>query len=137
MSEERADTERGKTADAKRDPKTGRFGPGNCANPQGYKAGKRTLTSILRDLLEEQVRGVLNEDGSPMTNAQLLVRTAVKHAAQGNPTFFREILERMDGKVPDRIEAKLGGNWSMEYEAVDESEATPQEDAGDEVGDES
>jgi hypothetical protein len=131
VSEERADTERPKTADAKRDPKTGQFGPGNCANPQGYKAGKRTLTSILRDLLEEQVRGVVNDDGSPMTNAQLLVRTAVKHAAQGNPTFFREILERMDGKVPDRIEAKLGGDWTMEYDAVDEAQTTPTDAHGD------
>lgn len=110
------------------------FLPGQSGNPSGRPKGSKTLTGILRELLDKDVPGAVEEHGMPLTYAQLLVRTAIKHAAQGNPTFFREILERMDGKVPDRIEAKLGGNWSMEYEPVDETpDAPPAGEDGDDA----
>jgi hypothetical protein len=118
-------------ADAKRDEK-GHFGKGNTMGYAGGRPkGATSLTGILRELLASEVPGAVQEHGVPLTYAQLLVRTAVKHAAQGNASFYKEIAERIDGKVPDRVEAKLGGNWSMEYEPLDENETPEEQEAGD------
>lgn len=108
--------------DARRNPKTGRFGPGNCANPTGKKG--RHLTGLLRELLgciDPSTIKKRKPSVAAQTYAQVLVRKALKHAMSGNASFFREIFDRIDGKVADRILADLGPNWSVDYVTPEES----------------
>jgi hypothetical protein len=55
------------------------------------------------------------------------MRMAYYHAAKGNFQFFQEIFNRIDGKVPDRVEAVLSDGWEMEYGDA-EPEEREQED---------
>jgi hypothetical protein len=44
-----------------------------------------------------------NPDAPVKTVGQKLIEAAVTHAAKGDNKFFQEIINRIDGKVPDRI----------------------------------
>jgi hypothetical protein len=115
----------------------GKWLPGRCPNPAGRPKGSRSLTTILREILARRLHPEDTAEDA-LTRAEAFVEAVLAQAESGNATCAKEIWERMDGKVPDRIEAKLGGNWSMEYEqATEDDDTEPQDDAGNEVGDES
>lgn len=113
MSEAEHRQNRAETADG-HDPETGRFLPGNCANPTGRPKGSRSLTALLRELLESETSDILGPDGKPMKWGELLVRMTLKNACKGNGACLKEAWERMDGKVPERHEVRIGGDWAME-----------------------
>lgn len=58
-----------------------------------------------------------------MTRGDRLIQMAYVQAARGNYQFFQEILNRNDGKVPDKVEATLTSGWEMQYD-----DAEPVED---------
>jgi len=70
------------------------FMPGQSGNPLGRPKGK-TLTSIIREAVEE-IEGA-------KTLGRILVETAISEARSGNFQFFKEIMERVDGKVTDKL----------------------------------
>ena len=92
----------------------GRYVPGSSGNPSGKPPGTRSLTAILRRLLDSRLDP--NDPDNLRTNGEEMIHAAIHHAHCGNSSFFKEILERMDGKIPERIEAKIGGNWETIYE---------------------
>lgn len=99
--------------DPRRDGK-GRFGAGNNANPTGKK-GPRSLTGILREILAEQLDPKQGDDGP--TRADAFVHSMINNAEGGNATLAKEIWERLEGKVPDRVEADFGPNWETSFDA--------------------
>jgi hypothetical protein len=66
------------------------FKPGTSGNPKGAKPG-RTLTS--------RIRAILDVDD----NAERLVQAGIKAAMSGDFRFWQELLNRMDGKVLDKV----------------------------------
>jgi hypothetical protein len=108
----------------------GRFVPGCCPNPTGRPKGSRSLTAILRKILEQRVNP--RDPDDLRTRGELLMDVAVQHAAEGNASFFKELIERMDGKVPDRILTDLGPDWEYIYEtppiAASDAEASTSKD---------
>ena len=77
-----------------------RFKPG--AEWRGNAAGRpkdRSLVEILREILDEaELDGAAIRNGDRV--ADLLVRAMIGHALRGNAAMMREILDRIDGKVP-------------------------------------
>jgi hypothetical protein len=77
-----------------------RFQPG--AQWRGNAAGRpkdRPLVEVLRDILDEaELDGAAIPNGDRV--ADLLVRALIGHALRGNAAMMREILDRVDGKVP-------------------------------------
>lgn len=72
-----------------------RFKPGQSGNPGGRPKGV-SLTALLREAMEQP-------DGET-TVAQELVNMAIREAKAGNFQFFKEVLDRVDGKVIDKVE---------------------------------
>ena len=70
-----------------------RFKPGQSGNPKGRPISK-PLTEALKTALAADNGAAIQE----------LVAVAVKKARQGDFRFWREILDRVDGKVTDRLE---------------------------------
>jgi hypothetical protein len=106
--------------------KGGKWPKGYCPNPGGRPKGPKTLTSTLRQLLREP-----DPQDPTLTRGDRLIQIAYVHAAKGNFQFFKEIFERNDGKVPDRVEAVLSDGWEMEYgdaEPEDGQDEQEQED---------
>lgn len=104
--------------------KKGRFRKGFSGNPGGGPTGPKTMTTKLRQLLREP-----DPNNPGMSRGDRLIQMAYVHAAKGNFQFFKEIFERNDGKVPDKVEAVLSEGWDMEYgDAELEPEPEPMPD---------
>jgi hypothetical protein len=90
----------------------GRFKPGNRANPGGRPKGSINLSNKLRQALAQAAPG-----DETRTIADLLIETGIRQAGAGDHNFWKMIFERIDGKVPDKIEHQYGPNWRLTFEA--------------------
>lgn len=82
----------------------GRLLPGQPSlNPTGKKRGTRNMTSILRTVIER----VADDKGTP--HDVMLIRMALKRAEMGDFDYFRYIYERLEGKIPDKIDLTSKG----------------------------
>ena len=75
-------------------PEEYRFKPGQSGNPKGRAKG-RSVTTELRRLMDEGFEG--------KDLAESLAKIACNEAIKGNHKFWKEIIDRLDGKVPDRL----------------------------------
>lgn len=69
------------------------FKPGQSGNPKGRPKGT-SLTARLRKALDKN-------DGEL---AELLIKVAIREAGKGKFSFFKEIMDRTDGKVAEKHE---------------------------------
>ncbi|HYE21210.1 MAG TPA: DUF5681 domain-containing protein [Tepidisphaeraceae bacterium] len=76
------------------------FPKGKSGNPGGRPKGE-SLTATLRRVLEE-----VDPKHPDATMGERLVRMVVKHAKRGNAAIIKEIIERVDGKIPDKLEVE-------------------------------
>lgn len=76
------------------------FKPGQSGNPKGGRSGRLSLTKRLRQLLSQPA---FANDPDGQTKADVVVEMAVQAAAQGDSNFFKEIMNRIDGKVSDHV----------------------------------
>lgn len=82
--------------------------PGQSGNPAGRPKGKSLLAEI-RDVLDgTALLGKGNPGGK--TTRRMLAEAAVMHAIKGRSAYFREIMERLFGKVPIRMEQRTEGS---------------------------
>jgi hypothetical protein len=73
--------------------------PGQSGNPKGRPKNK-TLTELVRGVLERELNGKVPD--------QLLAEVIVKHALSGKFPFVKELWDRLDGKVQDRLDVAAG-----------------------------
>jgi hypothetical protein len=80
------------------------FKPGQSGNPNGAPKGPY-LTTILKKLLDEEIEIVDAETGlkRKIRKSELVTVALLKQAAKGNVKAIREIMDRIDGKVPQKI----------------------------------
>ena len=96
-----------------------KFKPGQSGNPNGRPKGE-SITAKLRKILESEYT-----DGK--TVADHIVNTIVKEILSPsgkygfNTPLLREILERVEGKVPDKHEIETG-DISIVYKQVKKDE---------------
>jgi hypothetical protein len=69
------------------------FQPGKSGNPKG-RPTERPLTIALREALDAN-------DGELI---KILVQVAIDEALSGNFRYFKEIFDRSDGKVSDKVQ---------------------------------
>jgi len=99
-------------------PREHRFKKGESGNPKGRPKGTG-ITDKLREI-------VFKDDGKV---AEELADMARKAAMDGDYRFWNAITERLDGKVPDKIEGTGEVTIRLEYVGNDDTdtdeEATP------------
>lgn len=78
------------------------FQPGQSGNPAGRPKGT-SLTDKLREIIDKNEGEV----------ADALVRAAVKAALKGDFRFWQEIINRVEGKVADRVAGPDGNNLTI------------------------
>lgn len=93
--------------------------PGQSGNPKGRPKKEICITSLVKEHLEKEAkqhgRELLNEDGTKKTWSQIVAEALVAHFIKGNPTAIKEVLDRVDGKVPDKLEASGPGGGPIEF----------------------
>lgn len=103
------------------------FAPGQSGNPKGRPKNEFSLTALLRQAMEKDaIDGVKIPAGK--TVAQALVERVVELALTSNDfRYVKEIWDRMDGKVPDKIEVNDARSYKLEWEDADsrDSDADP------------
>ncbi len=80
-----------------RDTRTGRFLPGNNANPHGRPIGSRGDSAFLREELARIA------EGSDRSYAELIARRLILNAVAGRERSIEIILDRTEGKVTDKF----------------------------------
>ncbi|MBN1547257.1 MAG: hypothetical protein JW902_11405 [Syntrophaceae bacterium] len=65
---------------------------------KGRPKGSLSITNEIKKILEQ------TDEASKKTVAELLARSATKHAMKGNAAYFKEIVNRIDGKINDKTE---------------------------------
>jgi hypothetical protein len=91
----------------------GKFAKGNSysfanrpdARNLGGRPKGRSLQDHLRKLIEDEVTGEKLCDA--------LVKSAIDRALKGDFRYWKEIMERIDGKVPNRIADAEGGSLTF------------------------
>jgi hypothetical protein len=82
-----------------------RFQPGQSGNPGGRPKG-RSLTDRLRAAVEQ---AELSGRTLPRPIADLLIDAMLTRALKGDSAMIREVLDRIDGKVPLAVTAEHSG----------------------------
>jgi len=82
------------------------FKPGQSGNPKGRPKGVRNLSTILREMLEQEVP-ITTEDGKVERKKlqEILVRKLINQAVKKeNLKAIQEIFDRVEGKPVQRVE---------------------------------
>lgn len=75
--------------------------PGQSGNPKGHSKARRVTDALLKQLNNPEIQ-------------ERLAEIWVQQAANGNFQFFKELLDRTEGKVPTpvEVEAKPAIDWT-------------------------
>lgn len=86
-----------------------RFKKGQSGNPGGRPKGRS---------IEAQLRKLLNEGEQGEKIAESIVKVGIQQALRGDFRFWNAIIERVDGKVADRIAGADGGGLTVILESM-------------------
>lgn len=78
---------------------------GHSGNPAGRPKKEDCLTSLLR----EEIDKIDPEDKGKRTWRELIVVATMRLAIKGNAAALKEVWERLDGKVTDKLDINPGG----------------------------
>ena len=81
-----------------------RMKPGTTLNPAGRPKGARNLSTILREMLEEEIE--VNIDGKKERKQfkDVLIRKLLKKANEGDLRAMQEIFDRTEGRAIQPME---------------------------------
>lgn len=83
------------------------FKPGQSGNPKGRPRGS-SITPRLKRIIEENEGEI----------ADALVKSAIKNALKGDFRFWNAIVERLEGKVADRVQHTGDGGGPIQINVI-------------------
>jgi hypothetical protein len=73
-------------------------------NKEGRPKGARSLSTILREMLEEKIPVMMDGKKVNVEFRDVLVRNLIKKASDGDLPAIREIFDRIEGSAKETIE---------------------------------
>jgi hypothetical protein len=80
-----------------------RWKKGQSGNPDGF-----SLTGLAKKLLNEVPNVLIDKKPNTKTWRELIVQAWLVGSYQGNATYFKELMERIEGKVAQPVTGKDG-----------------------------
>lgn len=107
------------------------FEKGQTGNPNGRPKGRRNLSTILQEMLDEDIE-VTEKDGTKTKKkfADVIVRKLLRKANDGDLRAITEIFDRTEGKSKQTIQLGAEDSNTLKLEIV--KKETPQPPATDE-----
>lgn len=90
----------------------GRFQKGQVSNPHGRPRKEFSVTSILQEKLNQPC----DKDPS-VTWAEWLAKRALELAGE-NPAYYRELMDRTEGRVPQALDARIAQEEDVQVHFV-------------------
>ena len=92
-------------------PKEHQFKPGQSGNPAGRPDGSKNLSTILRDMLEEEIDVKVDDTGRKERRkfSELIIRKLIKRASDGDPRAIKEIFDRIEGRAKQSVDVTTDG----------------------------
>jgi hypothetical protein len=81
-----------------------KFEPGQSGNPSGRPKGTKNPSTILKEMLEEELEVVIDGVKVKKTFKDLIVRKLIKKANDGDLRAIQEIFDRVEGKAKQEIQ---------------------------------
>lgn len=82
------------------------FKPGASGNPSGRPRGSRNLSTILREMLEEEIEVSIDGTKQRKQFGDVIIRRLLKKANDGDIRAITEIFDRVEGKAKQANEIK-------------------------------
>jgi len=92
---------------------------------QPKKKGRPKGSPSVIKAIEDVLVGV--DEGSQKPILELLAISATKQAMKGNAAYFKEIIERLDGKVKERIEHTGNNREPVIFKVVYKEKELPED----------
>lgn len=89
-----------------------KFTSKNQPKKRGRPKGSLSLTSEIKKVLESV------DPASRKSICELIAVAAAKQAIKGNSPYFKEIIDRIDGKMTDKAEYTLRGGGPVEVRVI-------------------
>lgn len=89
-----------------------KFSAENQPKKKGRPKGSLSLTNEIKKVLEAL------DPASKKTVLELLAIAATKQAMKGNGAYFKEIIDRLEGKVTDKVEIMGKSGSPIELKVV-------------------
>lgn len=102
-----------------------RWKPGQSGNPAGKPKGTEHSSTRLKRLLEAvgKMKNPLTKREEEFTGLEMMDAAIIARAMKGDVAAYREILDRLEGKVPAKTEVIGNMNLTGTAAAVGEQEA--------------
>lgn len=85
------------------------FNKGESGNPNGRPKGARSLSTILRAMLEEEIEITVDGKKEKKQFQDVIIRKLIKKANDGDLRAIQEIFNRIEGKPQDKIDLTTMG----------------------------
>jgi len=79
------------------------FVPGQSGNPKGKPKGARSMTTILREMLETETETDVDGQKVKMPFQDAIIRKLLQKANKGEIKAITEILDRIEGKAKQEL----------------------------------
>jgi len=80
-----------------------KFEPGQSGNPNGRPLGSKNLSTILREMLEEEIDVVIDGVKTKKKFKDAIIRKLMKKAHDGDLKAIIEIFDRVEGKAKQEL----------------------------------
>ena len=94
--------------------------PGQSGNPKGKPPGAKSLTTILRELMEKSMTmpkdPITKKEGVKKQIKEIIVLRLASEAMKGNLTAAREIFDRLEGKSTETSKVDLNHSGGLVIE---------------------
>ena len=96
------------------------FKPGKSGNPKGRPKGARSLSTILREMLEEPIDIVVDGKKERREFREVIIRKLLKKANDGDMRAIQEIFDRVEGKAQQNIDHTTQGEKIADTRILEE-----------------
>jgi len=85
--------------------------PGEIRNPKGKPKGTKNMATVIREILDTKLtlkeHPITKKAGVKMTVREMITLAMVKEAQQGNVSAYKELTDRLEGKVKDKLDLEV------------------------------